>query len=633
MGATAAMVFSPVLGWQFAAIWAVAYVAAMVADVAVFAPISSGRTDTLGPAGNFIGCLILIINGFAFGSISIPLWLMGGVTGGVCATLLLAASAVYNIINGPESRRVLVCTVTAQFCYLLLTPVFLINAGAPPATTTAATISVIVYIAFCVNTWSQLNSARIAERAARRDADRRRIEAERSMADRSAFLAAVGHDLRTPIGAIMTGASELERAAPDSISRSHAALIGEASVMMKVMLDDLLDHAKLEAGRMTVDEQAFNLRSCLAQTLRFWQGPARERGLRLRLEGAAETPAWVRGDPVRLRQVLNNLISNALKFTGEGAVCLRVRAWEDDLSGYGLLIDIRDTGRGMNADQMTRLFSPFDQTQDGVSAQYGGTGLGLSISRDLARLMGGRLTARSVAGEGSVFTLALTLPRADTIEISAALEPESRSQISRSLARTQRSAAPAPMRTVETVTATAIEPVEQPRHEAIEPPHQRATPPVHEPAPAAAPEPEVAQTEEEAGRALRVLVVDDHEINRRAIQMILAPLGAEVAMAEDGLVALSQAAASAYDVIFMDVRMPELDGRETTRRLRASPGPNQTTPIVAVTADTAKEDVEACLKAGMNYFVSKPLTPAALLGALSQVLEPDAETAPQAAVA
>src|SRR5690606_4183729 len=162
-------------------------------------------------------------------------------------------------------------------------------------------------VTFGICAWARITMSRAAESAARIDADRKRIQAEDAMESRSALMATVGHDLRTPIGAIMTGAAELERRATDSSDRAHAALISEAGLMMKALLDDLLDHARIEAGRMTVDEQAFNLRTALAHTLRFWQGAAREKGLRLRVEGASSAPAWVRGDAMRLRQILNNL--------------------------------------------------------------------------------------------------------------------------------------------------------------------------------------------------------------------------------------------------------------------------------------------------------------------------------------
>jgi CheY-like chemotaxis protein len=308
----------------------------------------------------------------------------------------------------------------------------------------------------------------------------------------------------------------------------------------------------------------------LAHTVRLWQRAATAKGLRLRITGARSVPTHVRGDSVRLRQVLNNLLSNALKFTSEGSVCLDVHAWAEEPSGYGLLINVADTGPGMAPAQLARLFTPFDQTEDGVSARYGGTGLGLSISRDLVELMGGRLTARSVQGQGSTFTVAICLG-----EGAARTLPQ---------------------------TATTPEP---------------------------APAPVVVDELQAEGPPLRVLVVDDHDINRRAVQLILAAVDCEIAMAADGMAALAACEQSDFDVIFMDVRMPELDGRETTRRLRAGGGANRATPVIAVTADTSPEDIAACMAAGMTYFVSKPLTPGSLLGALSHVLsgEAEAETA------
>src|SRR5690606_7660058 len=233
------------------------------------------------------------------------------------------------------------------------------------------------------------------------EAERERRQVETAMTERSAFLAAVGHDLRTPISAILTGADYLRASAPSAAARQQVALIEDAGLMMKALLDDLLDHARLNAGRMNVESRDFDLRLMLAQTARLWQGPARAKGLRLRLEGARETPRWVSGDAMRLRQVLNNLISNAMKFTEAGTVTLRVRRWIDDEGGYALLVEVADTGRGMRPDQLQRLFTPFDQTRDDVAARFGGSGLGLAISRDLIQLMGGRMTVRSEPGCGS----------------------------------------------------------------------------------------------------------------------------------------------------------------------------------------------------------------------------------------
>ncbi|MBL0967569.1 MAG: response regulator [Brevundimonas sp.] len=602
MAAASALVFSPLIGWDFSAAWVLGYFIIQALDLWVFGPIISGKAERLGGVRKVAGAAMLLINGAYFGSLSIPLWLVGGPMGGVCAAMLLSAGAIYSTINAPQSRVVLALTVTPQFLYLVSIPVFMALFEASTAFVTAAAIAVGVFITYCLSTWARMNEARDAESRARLEADQKRLDAERIMASRSAFLAAIGHDLRTPISAILTGAGELEHNATDGSARAQARLISDAGFMMKALLDDLLDHAKLEAGHMTVDSVDFNLRDLLNQTVRLWRGPARAKGLKLRVEGAARIPDSVRGDPMRLRQVLNNLVSNAMKFTETGAITLRLDAWAEEPAGYNILIEVADTGPGMTAAQVARLFTPFDQTEDGVSARHGGTGLGLAISRQLVELMGGRLTARSRPGEGANFTLALRLQPGESVVIappSTALSQESRDAVARVLG-----ARPAP---------AAAEP--QPLEDMPVPAPAIEREPV-----AVAEEPAAYDAGEEEDRPMRVLVVDDHDINRRAIQLILQPLGCDIDTAADGMAALKICDAKAFDLIFMDVRMPELDGRETTKRIRAGGGANAHVPIIAVTADTAPEDIAACNAAGMTYFVPKPITPPMLLGAITHVM-------------
>mgnify|MGYP003671304039 FL=1 len=584
MGAASALVFSPVIGWSYSLLWATGYFAIQLLDIWVFEPINSGKSTQLRGARLFAGGLMLFSNSFYFGSLSIPLWLSGGAMGGICATILLTSGAIYSVINAPRSKVVLGLTVVPHLLYLATTPFFMSVLGASTAFATATAVSVAVFATYCISTWVRLNAARTAETQARVEADLKRAEAERIMESRSAFLAAVGHDLRTPISAILTGAAELERGAGDNAGRAQAQLITDAGVMMKALLDDLLDHAKLEAGHMTVEASDFNLRALLSQTVRLWRVPARSKGLKLRVEGAASVPLMVRGDPMRLRQVLNNLLSNAMKFTETGSVTLKLQAWNDELDRHALLIEVNDTGPGMTPGQVDRLFTPFDQTAEGIGSRYGGSGLGLAISRQLVELMGGRLTARSVRGAGSSFTLALNLIESRT----APAPPEG-------LDRDSRAAVP----------------------QALGP---RVAEPAPQPAAQIAQEVAAVEDGDEEGRPLRVLVVDDHDINRRAIQLILQPLGCDIATAADGMAALKICENAEFDLIFMDVRMPELDGRETTRRLRAGTSPNAATPVIAVTADTSADDIAACMAAGMTYFVPKPITPALLLGAVSHTL-------------
>ncbi|MBB4798364.1 signal transduction histidine kinase/ActR/RegA family two-component response regulator [Brevundimonas bullata] len=590
MGAATALVFSPMLGWRFSATWMVLYTLIQFLEAKVFAPVVAGKISSpMGWRGAY-GDLVLILNAGFFGGMTIPLWIVGGPMGGIAGAVLLSAGMINSVIMSAGSMRIFACTVLPQLAIFALTPLFMAQMGAPPHVVTAVTVGILSYTVFCLNTRRTLFRANRAETEARREADRKREEAETAMASRGAFLAAVAHDLRTPISAILTGADELERGAKPGSSRQQVALITDAGLMMKALLDDLLDHARLDAGRMSVDSRDFDLRLLVSQTARLWAGPARAKGLRLRMEGARTLPRMVRGDAMRLRQVLNNLISNAMKFTDDGAITLRLKAWPDEHGAHVLLIDIEDTGPGMTEAQLARLFTAFDQTTEGVAARFGGSGLGLSISRDLIELMGGRLTVRSAPGQGSVFTLSVVLPRGAALEAPPpALAPEARATITRALS-------PPP------VQAPAPEP--KPRSAEPSPPE-----------------------DDQPEAPLRVLVVDDHAINRRAVQLILQSVDCEIAMAEDGLAALEACDRAQFDVVFMDVRMPELDGRETTRRLRAGGGLNAAVPVIAVTADTAPDDIAACTAAGMNYFVSKPLTPGSLLGALSQVLTEAAEAA------
>jgi signal transduction histidine kinase/CheY-like chemotaxis protein len=462
--------------------------------------------------------------------------------------------------------------------------------------TSVAGLGALLFSAFAVGLWRSIDRSHRAETEARAESERKRAEAEAAVASQNTFVATISHELRTPISAMLAGAAELSKGAHDSASRNQAALIMDAGRMMKSLLDDILDHAKLEAGRMTVEAVPYDVRQLCAQVARFWGVEARKKGLRLRVEGASSLPNWVEGDPTRLRQILNNLISNAVKFTCEGSITLRLSAWASEEDACALRFQIVDTGSGMEPSQIARLFTPFEQGDAGIAAQHGGTGLGLAISRQLARLMGGHLTAFSVKGSGSVFTLALTLPLAEAGE---AVEL-------------------APMPVMRTLSASLPEPV------AVD----RTPEPLVELETAAE---AVAGEEADEGRPVRILVADDHEINRRAVQLVLAPTGAIITSVVNGAEAVEAARTEAFDVIVMDVRMPEMDGREATRRIRAMAGPNQFVPIIAVTADTEEDDKAACRDAGMTAFVGKPIDPVKLLNTVIEAVNSAADAADEAA--
>jgi signal transduction histidine kinase/ActR/RegA family two-component response regulator len=583
IGLAACLIFAPLMGWQTCIIWTACYLLMQEIERQVFLPVVTGRVTEFRGLRYGAGLLALFANAFLFGVIALPAWWLGGPMGGVAGSLLLAAGMINSVINSAGSMRVFVATVLPQFLILLSTPWFMHRTGASTDVIIAAAVAIITFGAFCISTRKNLFQARRAQHRAQALAERKQEETARLLKERSSFLATVAHDLRTPISAILTGAAKIEETDNPSLRRQYAALITDAGSMMQGLLNDLLDHARLEAGRMTIESQNFDIRMLLSQTARLWQAPVKAKGLRLRLEGARTLPRYLRGDPMRLRQILNNLISNALKFTHEGSITLNLRAWPDEQGDYVLLIDIIDTGHGMTSEQMSRLFVPFDQTADGVAAQYGGSGLGLAISRQLVELMQGRLTVRSEPEQGSTFTLSITLPQGEAPSAMAHKAAAVLAQEGLNLGLSEAQTLPPPL-----LPPSIIAP----------------------------------EVDADQAASLHVLIVDDHAINRRAIQLILQSIDCRMTMAENGLDALNLCQTQRFDVVFMDVRMPELDGRETTRRLRSGGGINAKVPVIAVTADNAAEDVQACLDAGMDRFVSKPLTPTSLLNALQDTLWP-----------
>ena len=533
------------LGWWMAWIWSAVYVATQLLETWAAPRLLRNPAESPAAAAN-IAVALFFPGALVFGGLAVALWISVPGYGPALGVAIIASAMINLIALSRGSRLAFAASATPYGLYLLVMPLLDLGHVAGPLLTTMM-IGVGLIMLNIIGAWISTEEARRAQMAAREEAEQRRVEAEAAVEAKSAYLAMISHELRTPISAILAGAAELERTSPGQ-GRAQARLIKGAGQMMRGLLDDLLDLSKIEVGRMEVETIDFDLRTVVSEVLRMWRPEARTRELKMRIEGAHSLPQWVQGDPNRLRQVLNNLISNALKFTAKGSITLRLSASPTE-GGHAISVAVADTGPGMTPDQVARLFTPFEQLDAGTARKHGGSGLGLAISRELARLMGGDLVASSAPGEGAVFSLNLVLQ------------------------------------------AGAV--------------------------PVAAQAPEAVQA--------RVLVVDDHAINRQAIGLVLAPLGIvpqTAASAEEGLERL---AAEAFDVILMDVYMPDMDGREATRLLRARPGPNQTTPVIAITASATERDWEACRAAGMTGHVAKPIEPAQLYAALDLALAGAAE--------
>jgi signal transduction histidine kinase/FixJ family two-component response regulator len=416
------------------------------------------------------------------------------------------------------------------------------------------------------------------------DRDRAAARAERANEAKSRFLAMMSHEVRTPMTGVV-GAADLLLTLDDNPERlGHLrALRASAGALMK-LLDEILDFSRIEAGKLSIAPASVDAAALLAEVRALFVPAAAAKGLDIAITVGPGVPALVRADPTRLRQVLLNLVGNAVKFTDKGGIDLslfRARGSED---GGGpdqahLVFAITDTGIGMDRSQVERLFQPFEQADASVAQRYGGTGLGLAISDALAHAMGGRIDVESRAGEGSVFRLHLPCTM---VRVAA------------------------PASAPEAAAARA------------EPPARAAAEPLAQAAP---------------DRRAAILLADDEPTNRGLIAAVLRHMGHAVHEVENGNAAVAAAAQGGFDLVILDMRMPGLDGPSAARAIRALPPPAGAVRIIGLSADAMAAERERYMGAGLDAYLTKPVEWPELRAQVDTALARPAATAPSGAMA
>ncbi|MBS0436182.1 MAG: response regulator [Proteobacteria bacterium] len=364
-------------------------------------------------------------------------------------------------------------------------------------------------------------------------------EADAANEAKSRFLANMSHEIRTPLNAVLGLNGLILEDTLSAEQRERALLVQSSGQLLLTLINDILDLSRIDAGRIDLQSVPFSPGPLAAEVVALLHERARAVGLAIELVVAPNVPGQVHADAMRVRQVLLNLVGNALKFTERGGVTVRV----DFLPERGLLeLEVEDTGIGIAAAELERLFDRFTQADVSTTRRYGGSGLGLAITKEIVSRMGGNISVRSVLGRGSCFTARVRCEVMAELPDAAVTQP--------------------PL------------------------PKQQ--------------------------KGLRLLVAEDHPINQLLMRAMLERRGHEVVIAEDGQAAVSEVRLGYFDLVLMDMQMPSVDGLTATRQIRALDGPKAHVPIVAMTANARAEDRDACLQAGMNAFLTKPVDAEAL---------------------
>ncbi|WP_051929318.1 ATP-binding protein [Flavobacterium sp. 83] len=367
--------------------------------------------------------------------------------------------------------------------------------------------------------------------------------AEEAVKSKQQFLSNMSHEIRTPMNGIIGFTNVILKTKLNDSQKEYINAIKESGDALIVLINDILDIAKVDSGKMTFEKLPLSLPVSIDTMLHLFEPKMKEKNLQLIKECAPDIPFRLIGDPMRLRQIILNLMSNAVKFTSSGKITISVKLLEEDTKKATVEFRITDTGIGVPKNRLAEVFNNFEQASAGISNSFGGTGLGLAIVKQLVELQGGTIIVNSEEGKGSTFGFVLSFEKEDT---SREIKP------------------------IETVA------------------------PIHE-----------MPVKKNTNKGIKVLVVEDIALNQLLIKIILLDFGYDVTIADNGKIAIEHLQENKFDIILMDLQMPEMNGFEATEHIREIM--KSKIPIIALTADVTSADVEKCKTVGMNDYVSKPI--------------------------